>query len=460
MKLYNNFNLEIEQEPIVQLHKTDYNDYGDLSHFVDEYYKAQALIRECNNFYKSFLLSKLLTYTKLTNTSYKENEYKFFNIEITDKSPYNLCTCDTYNLFNEFKCNNIDDIYKGYYNYKSILGYDRLAYSRAVFKFKEICDNAKDKLFTIKIRCERVNYFPDSTEEPAYFFTFNDYILNDFPSFHTISSYGSITYDNEYDKKELETRLKKLYNKTGEISLYNYMKHIDTVYHNEFKYYYKEELKKVFKEINVPIVHIKIKNDLKECAYSSYKSYIKHVKRKDVDENIKNLSEKYKNEGTYTSLYINEILSNDEIDKMFDSFDNMYNMKNLIINYLNDNYYDKITELVTRNISDAIYAYRTIIRTCSEYNDNQKLYIIGKHNESHYFCDQKDVDKINIELKGRKLECIYTQKEKHLKYRWPSDAPMVVTELTRVVVFNVDDNTVDSFGESSNTYEVSRDKYY
>ena len=53
-----------------------------------------------------------------------------------------------------------------------------------------------------------------------------------------------------------------------------------------------------------------------------------------------------------------------------------------------------------------------------------------------------------------------TKKSKHLKYRWPSDAPYVVTELTRQVIFDVDNNSVCDFNESKNTYEISRDKYY
>lgn len=455
-KQYDKFNLEVEQDPLVQLHKTDYNNYSDLSHFVDEYYKAQALIKECGNFYKSFLLSKLLTYSKLTNTSYKENEYNFFNIHITGLPSRNTETYCLYDMFD-----NLDDEYKGYYNYKSLLGYVKLAYSQAVFKFRDFCDNSKDKLFTIKIICDRTSYFPgDRDVEPSYYFSFNDYMLKSCKSKHYISSYGSITYNNEYDKKEIQSKLTKLCDKSKK-SQYDYMKDINSLYKKEFDTFYKDELKKVFKEINIPIINIKIDNDLKDCAYSSYKSYIKNIKKKDIDNNIKELAEKYENDGEYTSLYLSEILSNDEIDKMFDSFEynNWYTKDSLIIKYLKDNYYDKIIELVKRNIADSTYAYRTIIRTCSEFNNNQKLYIIGKHNESHYFCNQKDVDKVKIELIGRELVCTYTIVHKHLKYRWPSDAPTVVNELTRTVKFNVDTNSVSSFDESTDEYEISNDRY-
>ena len=54
------FDINDKEKSLVELHKTDYNNYSDLSHFVEEYYKAQALINECQNFYKSFFLSKLL----------------------------------------------------------------------------------------------------------------------------------------------------------------------------------------------------------------------------------------------------------------------------------------------------------------------------------------------------------------------------------------------------------------
>ncbi len=458
-KQYDKFNLEVEQDPLVQLHKTDYNNYSDLSHFVDEYYKAQALIKECGNFYKSFLLSKLLTYSKLTNTSYKENEYNFFNIHITG-IPYKAETYCLYDMFDD-----LDNDYKGYYNYKSLKGYEKLAYSRAVFKFKEFCDNSKDKLFTIRIECNRTSYFPgDKDKETNYYFTFNDYIFKSCMCEHYISSYSSITYNNKYDEvnnKDLQSKLKKLVDKEKK-SLYDYMKELDFLYKKEFDTFYKDELKKLFKTINVPIIYINIDNDLKDCAYASYNSYKKKVKSKDIDKDIKELTEKYNNDGERTSLYLSEILSDDEIDNMFDSFEykGWYSMYDWILKYINDNYYNKIIELVKRNIADSTYAYRTIIRTCSEYNNNQKLYIIGKHNESHYFCNQNDVDKIKIELIERELVCTYIKVNKHLKYSWPSNAPTVVNELTRTVKFNVDTNSVSSFKESTDTYEIAnKDRY-
>ena len=175
------------------------------------------------------------------------------------------------------------------------------------------------------------------------------------------------------------------------------------------------------------------------------------------------LSKTYESDGEYVDLLISEIFTNDEIDKMIDNikitpFTGYLDYD--ILEYINKNYYNKIIDLTKTKIADATYAYRTIIRECSEYNKNQKLYIIGKHNQSHYFCDQKDVDKIDINLNNRKLICTYTKTSKHLKYRWPSDAPYVVTELTRQVIFDVDNNSVCDFNESKNTYEISRDKYY
>ena len=86
------------------------------------------------------------------------------------------------------------------------------------------------------------------------------------------------------------------------------------------------------------------------------------------------------------------------------------------------------------------------------------IYILKYVNPNNH--DQKDVDKININLNNRKLICTYTKTSKHLKYRWPSDAPYVVTELKRQVIFDVDNNSVCDFNESENTYEISRDKYY
>ena len=86
------------------------------------------------------------------------------------------------------------------------------------------------------------------------------------------------------------------------------------------------------------------------------------------------------------------------------------------------------------------------------------IYILKYVNPNNH--DQKDIDKININLNNRKLICTYIKASKYLKYRWPLDVPYVVTELTRQVIFDVDNNSVCDFNESENTYEISRDKYY
>lgn len=86
------------------------------------------------------------------------------------------------------------------------------------------------------------------------------------------------------------------------------------------------------------------------------------------------------------------------------------------------------------------------------------IYILKYVNPNNHV--QKDIDKININLNNRKLICTYIKTSKHLKYRWPLDVTYVVTELTRQVIFDVDNNSVCDFNESENTYEISRDKYY
>lgn len=84
------------------------------------------------------------------------------------------------------------------------------------------------------------------------------------------------------------------------------------------------------------------------------------------------------------------------------------------------------------------------------------IYILKYVNPNNH--DQKDIDKININLNNRKLICTYIKTSKHLKYRGPLDVPYVVTELTRQVIFDVDNNSVYDFNESENTYEISSDK--
>lgn len=460
MNNINNFNINNDDKPLVELHKTDYNNYSDLSHFVDEYYKAQSLINECQKFYKSFCISKLLTYSKLTNTSYKENKYNFFNINITG-CPDNV---DTYSLYNEFE--DLDDKYKGYYNYKSLLGYERLAYSRAVFKFKELCDKSEEKLFTIYVTVN--SYHPISyldEHETTYFFDFNKFIFKKYEEKHVISQYGTLSIFPESASKRINKKKTIEFLLTDIVkdkSIYDYMNELSKTYKTEFIEIYKDELKKVLKQVNVPIIHIDIKNDLEDVAYSCYKSYIKSIKKADINKEIEKLSETYKCDGESADLLISEIFTDDEIDNMVDNIitGNYICYESEILKYIKEHFYDKIIELTKSKIADSMYAYRTIIRECSEYNNNQKLYIIDKHNQSHYFCNQNDVNNIDIKLIGRTLVCTYTLTTKHLKYRWPSDAPYVVTELIREVVFDVNNNSVSDFTENKNTYEVSRDKYY
>ena len=80
---YNNFD-NAEVVTPVELHKTDYNNYQGLSNFVKEYYKAQALITALNNFYSSFLKTKHIPYSTITNSAYSWDKYKFFCYTLKD----------------------------------------------------------------------------------------------------------------------------------------------------------------------------------------------------------------------------------------------------------------------------------------------------------------------------------------------------------------------------------------
>ena len=94
-----------------------------------------------------------------------------FNIKITGLPLH----ADTFNLYNEFE--RLDESCNGTYNYKSLLGYERLAYSRAMFKVKEQCDKSRKKLFTIHITLEQRYWMPYcDCKENAYYFSFKCFI--------------------------------------------------------------------------------------------------------------------------------------------------------------------------------------------------------------------------------------------------------------------------------------------
>ena len=84
----------------IELHKTDYNNYADLNHFIEQYNIAQQIIKECGRFYKSFLISKLMTWEQVINSPYRDK------IEFTTIEPLNDGTV--------FESNKILNIYTDY----------------------------------------------------------------------------------------------------------------------------------------------------------------------------------------------------------------------------------------------------------------------------------------------------------------------------------------------------------
>lgn len=442
---YDNFDTQ-EQESLIELHKTDYNNYADLSHFVDEYYKAQALIKECNNFYRSFLKSKLLPYSKIANSIYSQDKYKFYTYELSDGVNGSVCLTDECTAISELNLSSeyIKKLSHSFYNI-SIKGLSFLAASIASFRVAEEMFK-DDPKFSLSFYGNDGRITPDKL------------IYKEDPRIR-ISLYGRLDMyktDRESDYAFNE-RVKAAYKTLGfkdPDDLRTFTVPIRTKVDSKWYEYYKEEILRLFDKYDV-CVYVTIKNKLMQDAKSCLYEYIGSHKAK------KTIINQYSN-----------YFSDDDTNKLLISikeFADINSIKNVIEEYVvhegighcgygPENLIacidkKKLDEYIKDQLSESTAVFRKILMTYEKENENQKLYIIDQHNEAQYFCDTKDLPNVHIELKGRELVCEYVAIHKFKKYTWPSDTPWTVVTDISTVIFNVSDNSVKSFKHTSSTHE-------
>lgn len=442
---YDNFDTK-EQESLVELHKTDYNNYADLSHFVDEYYKAQALIKECNNFYRSFLKSKLLPYSKIANSIYSQDKYKFYTYELSDGVNGNVCLTDEYPVILELNSSpeNIKELSHSFYNI-SIKGLSFLAASGASFRvaaelFKD------DPKFNLNFSGFDGRITPDNL------------IYKEDPRIR-ISLYGRLDMykmnrESDYTFNERVKAAYKTLGFKGPDDLREFTVPIRHKVESKWHEYYKEELLRLFDKYDV-CVSVTIKNKLMQDAISCLYEYIgsDKAKKKIIDQYSGYFSDDNTNK---LSISIKEFADAKSIQTTIEEYAGHegigcwgYGPENLMA-CINKK---KLDEYIKDQLSESTAVFRKILMTYEKENENHKLYIIDQNNEAQYFCDTKDLPNVNIELKDRELVCEYVSVEKFKKYTWPSDTPWTVVTDISTVIFNVSDNSVKSFKHTSSTHE-------
>lgn len=433
------FNAEQEKCP-VSLYKTDYNNLSDLSKFVDEYNKAQAMINECKAFYKSFLKSKLLTYSQLTNTLYKKDVYKFYSFKLKSK-PADILYKDVIKHFNF----NINSNFNGVYVYGGISAIINLTEMLAALELAENYKKDPEKLAYPVIR----SFYRHPEIKDIIFKESNIvYDVYGYPdSNNTLKTHIEFKTDDEYEK---------------------YARDMHKIIDNDWNIYKKKWLPLVLDYIGYDNI---IKADISYMIYDNAYDIMQTAKRDELLKvqksaaKIKKVNKKYEEELTNLTNFLkssieidlNDIYDHDYIIKLFESIilhDGIGHWGELQPENMPIN--DKLKEYVKHKISDSLQACQNVINKYADY-DTENLYII-QNNEAILYCTSSDIDndKVDIQINGRKLICIFseTAEQRKMCSRYTD-----CIEVKKQITFSIDTNELIEYKKFENKYQVTHDRY-
>lgn len=130
----------------IELIKTDYDNFKNLAFFINQYKKAQEMIKEVEDFYQSFLQSKLLSAEEVL----KDEFVNFINLEKRYVTDWRSSKYGTYDIYVYFTI--IDDIWQ------------RTNASKMERSFLELQNNVRIYTNSLKENPDFKNYF-DSKED-------------------------------------------------------------------------------------------------------------------------------------------------------------------------------------------------------------------------------------------------------------------------------------------------------
>lgn len=441
---------DIKSASLFQL--ADYDNLKNLSQFVKEYEKAKALIAKCNEFYQSFLYSKLIPLSKLV---------------------------DTYHINNIYKIESID--------YKSL---DEIANK---LRF-EAAENIKAKyekttpflIYTSKNNISNISGIALKTQPDILF------------SYSSFNFYKWEKDDSSFDR---QNAIKK-YEKRLVTSSNGYFLSVKDMYEkmNTFWDTISEEFTNEVKRIVEEKVKNNAYNDLCVNIYVNNKFYENAITLLNTIEPPKN---EKANAKKYKKALEDRLSESERIELNLVSFLGREKFNASIIDIFSDecagsfhSHYislekegDKLNKYIEKQLDEINTICSTIIHKYSKYAEkNEKMYIIDFKGKSHYVCNKNEMKSIKIELNtnfdptsicgfswGRErsdkiqslqkfkghsyLSCTYKEIEKYKKYRWPSDAPYVVNSTTKTIIFDVESNEAINFNENHETHEESYCRY-
>lgn len=434
---YKDFDNTQASSPI-ELHKTDYNNYADLNHFIEQYNIAQQIIKECGKFYKSFLVSKLLTLEQIINLPYRDK------IEFTKIEQLNDGTV--------FESNKILDIYTKYlskseyisFYYNKDYDYEEHEKPKDIEVVEDIV-TAEKQIKSLKNKCAELEVqlahdIVDNVPEK---------VIKKFGSFYSTNVTDKITKKNAKSwnilKKVVEDydpRKDRYYGAIIDLMTPNVINYCKTQYdtigqdiyklkaeiellENRIKYTKNRNKEKLCNELKEFVTNLNCKVISIQDAYSDYSCYDKYNKYKyyeyffhlyDYTTNIT-----FNGEREYKAT---AVIS----EKLFRSY--MKKIEDYII--------AKVRELNLESIFASI-----------------KDYFIIHNGELKKFSDNLDNVKIELSKNQKKLICTNVDVSEKAAYRWPSDAPTIRTTKTTTIVFNTENNElIDyTYNEDNDTIE-------
>lgn len=448
---------DIKSASLFQL--TDYDNLKDLSQFVKEYERAKALIAKCNEFYQSFLYSKLIPLSSLIS---KYQIKEMYEIKSSSNAPLRIM---------------------------------------AVQIRKEAAERIKQKYekttpYVIHVS-NNINSIAFKTypEIPFSYWNFN------FCKWEKEDGIRSYSYGRNEKHKEYEKRL--LRSSNGQFLSVKDMYEKMTAFWDAICKDFTEEVKNITiektktNEYNDLTAEIKIKNKLVETTLDmmsgvSYKKDgTKKMPKKDYDEYVKFCEELCETDTIEVNLvhFFGREKFNDLIIKEFSNETNgSFGGYGQYINFSKNDV--KLNEYISKHLEKTNSLCSTIIHKYAKYaEDSEKMYVIDYKGVPHYFCDKNKLPSVKIDLetkynadnffgcfswedehsgkvkeldkfKGHNyLTCTYKEEHKHQKHVWPSDSPWVVYETKRTIIFDVDSNEAINFFEHHDEHEESRRRY-
>lgn len=456
---------------------SDYNNFANLSYFISEYKKAVQIINQCNNFYYQFLRTKLYDYDQLKDINI--NPYK---IDLNKDAYCDHCRKLEYYIVNRWLEKEINSSLK---TYKLVFNADCY-----INKVQESYWNKRYNEW--ELMPSKNSYIQDFSYLQKFKYHFEYYLKTQ--------------NDDQYTTDPNKVFAEKILVEYVNPKLIDESEVFDlTLYKHDFV---KNKKTKKYEDVYIPLKNTvkctllkseenKLISILREAAVRFNKLYDK-IKQNpenyinewnEYQEFIKD-NYKYIHIYTHNGYYCNEGHEGAKIDKekekLRDSIDALFFPLQLTIDkdkylfegyeYVNEiGFKEKGYEYANDNhkchpISYTKLLNEYLIPNYGEYYENEKKRWFEENKKDWYyvvidsiayrFTNCISAVKIELEEDDNILQCDYEIKERHKKWKWPSDCPYVVNKEFYDLRFSTLTNEPVYYNMSKDTYEEQTKRTY